>query len=343
MLKVQEATKEKIIIDTHLLSEEEYLSVRAELVSRRLAKGKKGRGGGLLLSSRKKNEAFGGYSEKKGARKIPQTKEDRTMPELSREAEMVYRLIPQDGASITNRTLRNKLRPKRITTEDFWKYRQELLEKNLIKKERGRGGSVRIIQPTKAKPSEGALVDDEKLLYPKLEQWLKEEVVAPFVSEGGKAWVKNTSYGSYPKESGKWSRPDVTLVRTKRYPSTQWLDFVVTGYEVKPYEQKDDTAGVFEAASHSKYCHECYLVVETLEEELESTDEPPEELVDDLLAFGVGFGWLYRKKDEDTYVFIESLPPVRKQPRSELLDKLMRVFKEKLNKEELTAYEDAIR
>jgi hypothetical protein len=333
LLKVQKATREEII-DHADVARGEFHEIRNELVKQGYVNTLKGRRGGLILSS----------GSEATARTVPA--EEESSGGLSKEAEILYQLIPDKGTH-SNRELQTKLqinlKEKDVPIEEFakrfWEYRQELLDQNLIKKERGRGGSVRKVE--KHEPTR--FVDDESKLYPELVKWLKLNDVAELRSKKWDAWVCDTSREHHPRESGKWSRPDVTVVKIKEYDFAPEKEFTVVGYEIKQHDDMDDTKGVFEAASHSKFCHECNLVIETSEEEANESQEPPEKLRSDLKRFGVGFGWLYRQKTGKDYFFVPLWDPIPRPPNPGDESQLLEVFCKTLPGEEQSAFKRAVK
>jgi len=327
--KIKEADKEKIIKDTALASEEQYWVIKNELVKQGLVKGKKGRMGGLVLSSGTK----------------PERKEKNKVEDISAQARKLWSLIPQDGSFVTNLSIRYSLRPAGFSTEDFWKYRKELLDKDLVQIRRGRGGSVarnmEYVEKQKTKPPKGILVKKERKLYGELKKWLLKNQVADIEQDGGQAWVVVTGTArKWKKNSGQWSRPDIVSVEVVTYEYLQQRDVAVTTYEIKKYKPRMDTSWVFEAASHSKGAHYSYLVVETTEERV--TDEPPTELSPDLHQFGIGFGWLYFKSDINEYEFNEVLEPDRHSPVPSDENELLKSFASGLEKGNLTRFKNAI-
>lgn len=341
LLKVQEATKKRIIEDTPLASEEDYGVVKSELIHRGIVKGKRSPSGGLMI----KRQVNLDILDVKQNRTMPEGKQKIAIDKLSAKAKKLWDLIPPDGSFVTNRLLRHKLRPRGFSTEDFWKHRKELLDNNLVQIKRGRGGSVARIQDLveehRAKPPKGILVKDENTLYNELKKWLVKNRVADVEQSGGQAWVVVTGQsGKWKRRSGHWSRPDVISVEVTTYEYLQQRDVVETTYEIKRYSPQMDNSWVFEAASHSKGAHYAYLVVETPEEPV--TDEPPAELLHELRQFGIGFGRLYRKSDTKEYEFNEVLEPDRKSPAPEDQNDLLKLFADKLEAGHLTAFKHAI-
>ncbi len=336
LLKVKEATKQSIIKETSLISEKDYAAIRHELLSKGLARGKMGRTGGLVLSSSK--------SQKKLLEK-----EGNKIAELSQKAGRLWSFIPEDGSFATNLSLRNKLRPVGFSTEEYWKYRKELLDDNLIQIRRGRGGSVARLQRYVAEriaPPKGKLVKEERKLYEELKKWLQKNRATEIEQSGGQAWVVITGPpGKWKRKSGQWSRPDVVLVERPPYeflPSAM-REVDIKTYEIKKYKPQMDSSWVFEAASHSKCAHYSYFVLETLEEKAKEEAPPPDELLPDLNQFEIGFGWIYCNRDTEEYEFKEVLEHDRGTPNPEDANNLLRVFYDKLKPKDKTTYRTAIR
>ena len=63
------------------------------------------------------------------------------------------------------------------------------------------------------------------------------------------------------KARGKWSNPDVTRIAIECYRHLRKIDVTVTTYEVKQFPNWT-VAAVYEAASHHRFAHEAYVVLE---------------------------------------------------------------------------------
>jgi len=340
---VRKASKPRIIKDAGLVSEADYLSAKKELLGQRLVVALAGRFGGLAVpsSARQEKSTTGQPSRKRKIEQVTQEPEKDKISKLSEKARKIWNNIPQNGSFVTNHSLRYKLRPLGVSTDDFWNYRKELLDNGLIQIRRGRGGSVARIQEFVEEhkvrlPS--TLVKEEDKLYEELRKWLNKNVVKGDEESGGQAWAVTTALA---RRSGHWSTPDVVLVEVTSYEYLQNRDVAVTTYEIKRYNPTMDNTWVFEAASHSKGAHYSYLVVETPEDR--KTDEPPPELSPDLRQFGVGFGWLYLKSETKEYEFEEILEANRKSPNPGDENDLLEYFVSKLKPAEQTAFKHAIK
>ena len=347
LLEVQKASKLAIIRDTQLSSEAEYKTVKQELLTQKLVIALPGRFSGLALLTPTKQER----TDKSTAKRAAHEKQDIQLTDgigkeklnVSPEATKLWNLIPEDGSYVTNLSLRHRLRPLGVSTDDFWKFRKELLVNNLIQIKRGRGGSVaRLVFEERKIKLPATLVKDERKLHEELKKWLQKNQVEDDLQDGGQAWAEVTGEpGKWRRSSGHWSRPDVVLVEVWSWEYLQNRDVEVTTYEVKRYSPQMDNSWVFEAASHSKGAHYSYLVVEIPEKERK--EEPPEDLSQDLTQFGVGFGWLYLNSETKEYEFEGILEPVRKIPNPRDENELLTHFVSKLKLPEQTAFKHAIR
>jgi len=131
-----------------------------------------------------------------------------------------------------------------------------------VEKVRGQGGGVQL---TKLGYKEVALPDakssvlNEKALYAPFLEVIKAE------SEENEepAVVIDTSA---LRKSGKWSNPDITKISIRRFPILRTHKVLVTTYELKQWGRWNIEA-VFEAASHRRFAHEAYVVLEWAREE----------------------------------------------------------------------------
>lgn len=260
-------------------------------------------------------------------------------PELSDKAQQLLKLIP--SYSVGNTFLRRRLG---WPDEEYWAARKELLDNGLIETGKGRGGSVarvgvlvepeevvkgadtlvKKIVPEAEEPivTEPGLVEDEGELYEPLRNWIDSTFGHPVEEVGDYFLVKVTASPSGRKrESGQWSRPDVTSVQVSTYDLVPNPDVEVTSYEVKRYSDALDLANVYEAASHSRWTHFTYLVVENLEPQPLVLSERFER---ELVRYGVGL--IKMLKQNGAYKFEETLEPQMQEPEPKDLDELLKTF-----------------
>ncbi len=245
--------------------------------------------------------------------------------ELSDKAIQLLRLIPEDGSYVGNTFLRRRLGWP--AEDEYWDARQELLDKGLIQTGKGRGGSVALVVASPSEIEEKAakraeLVSDETELYEPLKKWIESTLGRPVDEVGDYFLVKITASPSGRKrESGQWSRPDVTSVQVNTYELVPHPDVEVSSYEVKRYGDSSNLSSVFEAASHSRWAHFTYLVVEDSETAPLALSERFEQ---ELLRYDVGLIKMF--KHDCSYKFVEALEPSFQPPESKDLDELLKGF-----------------
>ena len=277
---------------------------------------------------------------------------DKSVSSLSPKAKALWDLIPEDGRSVTNQSLRYRLRPKGISYEEYYKYREELDEKDLILFGRGRGGTVRRnlgerLEEAETKQRKRHPREDDAL-YKEVKQWLENDENKKIDQEErkAKAFAAITARPSgYEHRSGRWSRPDVMLVEFNSYAHLpRKTDMTVKSYEIKKYDENavTDPANVFETASHQKGAHYSYLVIALLgssaSEIQGDTEGPPEDLLPILERFGVGFAWFYKtgKGDYDMNIVLEA---ERQNPDPADENEMVEIFYNKLTPAERNNFE----
>lgn len=245
-----------------------------------------------------------------------------TQPKLSTRARRLLELIPADGDFIGNTTLqrRSKLRGK------YWEVRRELVDKGLLTRGKGRGGSVARLLDDKsavvALPKKGKLfVRREVELYEPLRKWLAE------------MWGKDVESGDFfelritatarrrKRDGGKWSRPDITLVQVNSYDYLPQPVLEVTTFEVKKFSDAENIRSVYETAAHSRWAHFAFLAVEVPHNDYEL----PERFVSELERFNVGLILMW--KSGDTWEFeLHEYETDRLNPDPKELNALLKFF-----------------
>lgn len=234
---------------------------------------------------------------------------------LSQQARALLDLIPKDGSSVGNTYLQSKMG---VSGETYWKIRQELLDAKLAQVGRGRGGSVSLIGLALQKGGEAAGVEFAKLesdLYKPLKEWLAENWVKEALDAGDYAYVEITATPEGRKrDSGQWTRPDLTFVRVNRFENLPAPFVEVTSFEVKRNTDSQDLAGVYEAAAHQRGAHNTYLVVEVAD---------PDDVADTGIekeCGRLGVGLMTLGKTSKGYSIDERLEPDHQEPPPENLD-----------------------
>lgn len=224
------------------------------------------------------------------------------------------------------------------TEELYWKIRNRLIDKGLLEKGRGKGGSVRKLQPivVNVEPTIAEEIAVEKILkireidlYPSILQtiktsWVGDHDIETFTLES------SAKKGSM-ETGGKWSRPDITLATYTTYPYVPGKHFDVITFEVKVAEGFDVTA-VYEALAHRRAATKSWIFLYVIAAELASF----EKIIDDVQveAKRHGIGMIVATDLEKYDSWDERLAAERFEPDparlNEFISKLSIEFKEKL-------------
>jgi hypothetical protein len=244
-------------------------------------------------------------------------------------AERIRALLPKDGSTVGNTYL---IRTLGVQLDDYLSARAELEAEGAIIRGVGRGGSVRLAKPVAEaiEPKAVGGVKEENDLYAPLKKWFDSVWGVEYKPPDFYACKISASPKGHKRQSGKWSRPDLSLVTVASaefFVPSKTLE--VTTVEVKRYPDLDVVA-VFEAASHGKFGHQSYLAVEWLESE--DMDKPgSSKVATDVLkeAERFGVGVLQMRQREHSWEVQEVLEPRRSLPDPEECSGFIeRVFEE---------------
>lgn len=193
-----------------------------------------------------------------------------------------------------------------------------MLDEKLVQVGRGRGGSVSLSGLALQKGGEAKGVEFAKLesdLYGPLRDWLTQNWVKEALDAGDYAYAEITASPEGKKrDSGQWTRPDVTFVRVNRFENLPGFFVEVTSFEVKKNADSQDLAGVYEAAAHQRGAHNTYLVVEVAD---------PEDVTDTSIekeCGRLGVGLMTLSKSSKGYSVDDRLEPDHQEPPPENLD-----------------------
>lgn len=234
--------------------------------------------------------------------------------EILKYSEKLLALVPKDGSSIGNKSLQTKLKEsfKKLSEEEFWEIRNNLIEEGKLLRGRGKGGSVYLPIEISVKKLEKEKKTREKDLYEPFYQTIAKSWVKDYKIKEGDFVIEKTASQGKKKTGGKWTRPDITLVYIKKYPYIPEKTFEVITFEIKP-SIEDALTGVFETAAHSMFSHKSYLVFPYYEDvHSEERIELFARIQELCNEFGIGLLIFNDVNDYDTYE--EKTEPKRKEP-----------------------------
>lgn len=248
--------------------------------------------------------------------------------DVSFDAAKLFSALPSDGSTFGNHSLRSHLG---LDETAYAEAKRELRAKGLIKIGVGYGGTVARVDAVmgtdpkdKQVPSE--LVKLERDLYQPFVDWLSIELTQLGVAFA-KARITAPPRG-YRRNSGRWSRPDVTAVQVSSY---EWLPDItveVSTYEIKPAAEANKLDIVYEAAAHGRWAHRASLVIE----HAESADGAAVEtivdasIIDEIRRFRLGLYAMWRHT-AGGFGVRELIPPrLTHESEPDDLNKLIRYF-----------------
>jgi hypothetical protein len=165
-------------------------------------------------------------------------------------------LLLSNSEGLSNLRVRTELG---LADERYQKARSSLLDEGLIEKYVCRGGGIRLTrkgerQVPRPEDVPKSTVAEEADLYEPLAGFLRRQA-----DEDGIEAVICTTHAL--RVRGQWQNPDVARIAVERYPRLHSMRVVATTYEVKQFP-KWDVAAVYEAASHHRFSHEAWVVLE---------------------------------------------------------------------------------
>jgi len=176
------------------------------------------------------------------------------MPGRPEDKKRILRLLI-DTEGLSNNRIKTELS---LTDDRYNAVREELINEGLVEKYVCKGGGLRLTRKgekengTQEDVSSG--VENESGLYKPFGLYLETQA-----EQDGVEAVICPTYKL--KARGKWRNPDVTRVAIEFYRHLRKVDVTVTTYEVKQFPNWNVSA-VYEAASHHRFSHEAYVVLE---------------------------------------------------------------------------------
>lgn len=168
--------------------------------------------------------------------------------------------------------------------ERYEQIRSEVIDEGLAEKYVCRGGGLRLTKKGERDVSPeyeaASKVEKETDLYEYLVEALSRESPESVVFDTGSL-----------RKRGKWQNPDVMQVSVEVYPRLRRRRVLITSYEVKQWGRWDVNA-VFEAASHARFAHAGFVVVEWTDSNFSISDPRLDQIVRECRRFGIGLATL---------------------------------------------------
>lgn len=143
----------------------------------------------------------------------------------------------------------------------YWRVRERLLDRGIIERGRGRGGSVRLVvldEQEEDEPDSSPVIPEERLLYEPMKNVIANEWARDKGIKTCYTWI--TASQGRRETGGRWSRPDITMVARRKYPYYPLVVYDVITFEIKQVNNFDLTA-IYEALAHRRLGNHAYLIV----------------------------------------------------------------------------------
>jgi hypothetical protein len=163
--------------------------------------------------------------------------------------------ILSDTEGLSSFRIKNELN---LGDERYLMVRAELLQDQLVEKYTCRGGGIRLSR--KGERVRGAEIDVQSTVIN------EAGLYAPFASFLTKQAEEDEIHAvvcqtHQLKARGQWQNPDLGRITIESFKHLRKLRVVVTTYELKQFPRWNVSA-VYEAASHHRFSHEAYVVLE---------------------------------------------------------------------------------
>jgi hypothetical protein len=190
------------------------------------------------------------------------------MPKVS-DRERLFNALPQDGAFVTNKEIREKLK---LTDERYWQIREQLRNEEKIIIGRGYGGRVARkldaaqISKEQKPPVPGTAqeeiteIQEDIRAEPSLYEPFAEAIRKISKDDGlEQTIVQVTAWAAKRRKLGPRTQPDICRISVQNLMYLKQKIVELTTYEIKPIIC--DVHGVYEALSHSRRGHRSYLAI----------------------------------------------------------------------------------
>jgi hypothetical protein len=213
---------------------------------------------------------------------------------VTKAEEKMLDLIPLDGSTMGLNRLRTITK---VGKKKFRKMLAALEDAGLAKVGRGQGGSVRRTPEGMTLDFTGrkGLVEDESKLYASFKNWLENNLKSLPHNAKDFTMVKITATpAGHKRNSGQWTRPDVTQVEVTSLQNLPVPNVEVTSYEIKRNRDAKNLVSVYEAAAHRRFSHSVYLVAEVKHSE----EELPENIKNECATQKIGLMKMYKIEND---------------------------------------------
>lgn len=256
--------------------------------------------------------------------------------------------VKEAGGKLGNVSLIRDLHWKE---DDYWSIRDSLVDAGMLMLGKGKGGSVRLVDPAQASavapasPTTSAAPSVESAVYA-FDAVKEEDLYEPMAQVLRDQWTRDSRFQNSKVEitakqgkrptGGTWSRPDITVIGFSVYTYLPGRHFEVASFEVKPSSQVTITA-VYEALAHRRSATRSFVIFHIPEDQLDDHMEATlEEICAEAKRHGIGVFVAAKPGDYETWD--ERVESVRFEPDLNKLNEFVAVQVSEAAKEEIVKW-----
>ncbi|WP_156155415.1 hypothetical protein [Curtobacterium flaccumfaciens] len=242
--------------------------------------------------------------------------------DLTERQKELLALLPQDGATVGQIKLQDQLG----WSDEYWAIRDSLEDKGLVKRGRGRGGTLsRVLQVPDVETVTIPVAEDAAIQGQSAADALRREgeLYDPIARVLRGDWSRDrrtqpleieiTAHQGARATGGRWSRPDLVWVSVRTFQFLPQKVLEVITFEVKPADAIDVLA-VYEALAHRRAATHSYVVLDVPTDKAASVEEDIQAVRDVARSHGVGLIVFGDPEDYSTWEVLEDAQRVEPDP-----------------------------
>ncbi|MDP5227174.1 MULTISPECIES: hypothetical protein [Arthrobacter] len=238
---------------------------------------------------------------------------------LTSDELQLLNVVPIDGSTIGNQRARETVG---LGEDLYFTVRNGLIEKGLIVKGQGRGGTIRRVLEVVAEPDAvvSPIADTATVV---IETVREDALYEPILGVLRGAWTRDrqllpldfeiTARQGRRSTGGTWSRPDLVSVEIKTYEYVPGKFLEVTTFEVKPADAIDVQA-VYEALAHRRSSTHAYVLLHIPQEEVTVLEDSVRNVRLVARSHGIGVITIQDPADYNTWEELEEAQRVEPDP-----------------------------
>lgn len=245
--------------------------------------------------------------------------------DLTEDEDALLACLPKNGKTVSNPVIQARLKWRE---DKYWSVRDALVDKNIIARGRGRGGTLRLVgddsvetvnmpvpiesagQPSSAATIAAAVRRELELYEPMAAvlrgDWARDRRANPLS-------VEVTALQGRRSTGGTWSRPDIVGIEIKTYEYVPGKYLEVVTFEVKASDGINVQA-VYEALAHRRSATHSYVLLHVPKSAAASLEDAVDDVRTVARSHGIGLVVAGEPNDYDNWEELEEARRVEPDP-----------------------------